>query len=191
MQVGWASHQTSTATKPDVDAVALHIIVVSLTYSACTTVALNRQHSALGLFAMAAKPLPNTVTGVPPSTTPLAGDMKETAAATVYAKLRRDCEYCWPLMDTSTCLGVAVLDGGAMHSIWLLLMWRAVLTISKALVPKPLPPPLLSEVPRNGVPDAISRMTSPLPLELALAVELLTSVLAAAVVLRPRRAVPL
>jgi hypothetical protein len=86
-------------------------------------------------------------------------------------------------MDTSTCLGVAVLDGGAMHSTWLLLMWRAVLTISKALVPKPLPPPLLSEVPRNGVPDAISRMTSPLPLELALAVELLTSVLAAAVVL--------
>jgi hypothetical protein len=71
---------TSTGAYPAADAVELHTTADSLTYAADTTVELKRHRSAPDASAAAEKPLPNTVTGVPPSATPRTGHTDDTAA---------------------------------------------------------------------------------------------------------------
>ena len=71
---------TSTATYPADDAVVLHTSDDSLTYAATTDVALKRQRSAPSASAASEKPLPSTVTGVPPSEAPRNGHTDDTAA---------------------------------------------------------------------------------------------------------------
>ena len=75
---------TSTGTYPAAAAVVLHTTDDSLTYDASTDVALKRQRSAPSASAASEKPLPTTVTGVPPSDAPRTGHTDETAAAGRY-----------------------------------------------------------------------------------------------------------
>ena len=93
---------TSTDTYPGDDAVVLHTSDDSLTYAATTDVALKRQRSAPSASAASEKPLPTTVTGVPPSDAPRTGHTDETAAAGRYVNATPLDENCCPFIDTST-----------------------------------------------------------------------------------------
>ena len=64
----------------------LHASADSLTYAAPTTVLLKRHRSAPNASADDEKPLPSTVSGVPPSAAPLRGHTDDTAAAGRYVK---------------------------------------------------------------------------------------------------------
>jgi hypothetical protein len=86
-------------------------------YNAGAKDALSRHNNELIASAAAKKPLPNTVTGVPPSITPCAGDRNDTATATAYMKLRPLVDHCCPFIDTSTDRWLAPFDGGVKHSI--------------------------------------------------------------------------
>ena len=68
------------------DAVELHASAFSLTYAARTDVLLKRQRNAPSASAADEKPLPSTVTGVPPSDAPRTGHTDDTAAAGRYVK---------------------------------------------------------------------------------------------------------
>jgi hypothetical protein len=117
---------TSTGTYPptdhadadaDADAVVvLHTTDDSLTYDASTDVALKRQRSAPSASAASEKPLPTTVTGVPPSEAPRNGHTDDTAAAGRYVNATPLDENCCPFIDTSTRRGPDDDDGGAAHS---------------------------------------------------------------------------
>ena len=107
---------TSTDTWPVVDAVTLHEIADSLTYAAGTTVLLKRHRSAPIDSAADEKPLPSTVSGVPPSDAPDKGHTDETAAAGRYVNEALLCENCWPLADSDTPRAPADDDGGDEHS---------------------------------------------------------------------------
>ena len=108
---------TSMPTYPAADCVELHTSVDSLTYAPRTTDALKRHCSAPSDSADAEKPLPYTVTGVPPSTTPCDGDTDDTAAAAVYVNATPLVENCCAFIDTSTTREPAPLDAGDTHSI--------------------------------------------------------------------------
>ena len=107
---------TSTATYPADDAVVLHTSDDSLTYAATTDVALKRQRSAPSASAASEKPLPTTVTGVPPSDAPRTGHTDETAAAGRYVNATPLDENCCPFIDTSTLRRPDDDDAGAAHS---------------------------------------------------------------------------
>ena len=107
---------TSSAARPARDAVALHTIADSLTYAAATAVALKRQSSAPSASADGEKPLPTTVTGVPPSATPRAGHTDDTADAARYVNDTPLDENCCPFIDTSSRRAPEPDDGGAAHS---------------------------------------------------------------------------
>ena len=77
---------TSTTAWPADDAVLLHATTDSLTYAAATDVALKRHRSEPDASAADEKPLPSTVTGVPPSAAPLGGHTDDTAADGRYVK---------------------------------------------------------------------------------------------------------
>jgi hypothetical protein len=64
----------------------LHTSADSLTYAAGVTDAFQRHSSAPAASAPAEKPLPSTVTGVPPSAAPRVGESDDTAAAGWYVK---------------------------------------------------------------------------------------------------------
>ena len=85
---------TSTDATPASDAVALHVSADSLTYAADTTVAFSRQRSAPSASADDEKPLPSTVTGVPPSDAPRTGHTDDTAAAGRYVNIAAPKENC-------------------------------------------------------------------------------------------------
>ena len=85
---------TSSATLPADAAVELHTTADSLTYAAATTVALKRQRSAPSASADDEKPLPSTVTGVPPSDAPRTGHTDDTAAAGRYVNIAAPKENC-------------------------------------------------------------------------------------------------
>ena len=107
---------TSTVAYPAGDAVVLHSSADSLTYAATTAVVLKRHSSAPDASAAAEKPLPSTVTGVPPSDTPRVGHTDDTAAAGRYVNDTPLVENCWPLSDTSTRREPAPDEGGDAHS---------------------------------------------------------------------------
>ena len=98
----WPFVLTSTGTYPADDAVVLHTSDDSLTYDATTDVALNRQRSAPSDSAESEKPLPATVTGVPPSDAPRTGHTDESAHAGRYVNDTPLDENCCPFIDTST-----------------------------------------------------------------------------------------
>ena len=75
---------TAKGAYPAASAVELHTTADSLTYAAGTTVVLKRHSSAPDASAAAEKPLPTTVTGVPPSDTPREGHTDDTAADARY-----------------------------------------------------------------------------------------------------------
>ena len=79
---------SSSATYPAARAraVELHTSADSLTYAAGVTDAFQRHSSAPAASAPAEKPLPSTVTGVPPSAAPRVGESDDTAAAGWYVK---------------------------------------------------------------------------------------------------------
>ena len=85
---------TSTDATPADDAVALHVSADSLTYAADTTVAFRRHRSAPSASADDEKPLPSTVTGVPPSDAPRTGHTDDTAAAGRYVNIAAPKENC-------------------------------------------------------------------------------------------------
>ena len=85
---------TSTDTWPAADAVELHTTADSLTYAADTTVALKRHRNAPSASADDEKPLPSTVTGVPPSDAPRTGHTDDTAAAGRYVNIAAPKENC-------------------------------------------------------------------------------------------------
>ena len=62
------------------------------------------------------KPLPNTVTGVPPSDAPRGGHTDETAGAGMYVNDAPLDENCCPFIDTSSRRAPAPDAGGAAHS---------------------------------------------------------------------------
>jgi hypothetical protein len=72
---------TSTETRPEVEAVVLHVSNDSLTYIAELNVTLKRQRSAPSASDADEKPLPSTVIGVPPSGAPCSGHTDDTNAA--------------------------------------------------------------------------------------------------------------
>ena len=108
---------TSTMAYPGRDAVVLHTNADSLTYKARTDVVLKRQRSAPSAAADEEKPLPMTVTGVPPSAAPRDGHTDDTDAAGRYVNAKPLAENCCPLSDTSTRREPDDDDGGAAHSI--------------------------------------------------------------------------
>jgi len=75
-------------------AVELHMSAVSLTYIATIVVLLKRHSNAPIASAADEKPLPSTVTGVPPSATPRVGHTDDTAGAGRYVKLTPLDVYC-------------------------------------------------------------------------------------------------
>ena len=85
---------TSTEATPAADAVVLHVSADSLTYAAATTVAFRRQRSAPSASADDEKPLPSTVSGVPPSDAPLNGHTDDTAANGRYVNVALLGAYC-------------------------------------------------------------------------------------------------
>ena len=100
-----------------VERVELHTIADSLTNAADTTDVLKRHSSAPIASADDEKPLPRTVTGVPPSAAPRTGHTDDTAAAGRYVKLTPlDDVNCCPFSDTSTYRSPDDTDGGAEHS---------------------------------------------------------------------------
>jgi hypothetical protein len=78
---------TSTDTYPRADRVELHTIALSLTYAAGTIDESKRHSKAPASAADDEKPLPSTVTGVPPSAAPRVGHTDDTAGAGRYVKL--------------------------------------------------------------------------------------------------------
>ena len=107
---------TSTDAYPADDAVALHASADSLTYAAATTVALKRQRSAPSASAADEKPLPTTVSGVPPSDAPLEGHTDDTAHARRYVNAASPRANCWPFADSATRRAPDDDDGGDAHS---------------------------------------------------------------------------
>ena len=77
---------TSTDTYPEAARVEWHTSADSLTYAAAVADAFHRHSSAPDASAAAEKPLPSTVTGVPPSAAPRDGHTDDTAAAGRYVK---------------------------------------------------------------------------------------------------------
>ena len=123
---------TSTDARPDAAATRAdsHTSADSLTYVArVTDSAPSHPHtSSAASAADDEKPLPSTVTGVPPSDAPRDGHADDTAAAGRYVKRTpplADEENCSPFIDTSTTRAPAPLDGGDAHSIWPSPMRRA------------------------------------------------------------------
>ena len=93
-----------------------HTSADSLTYVARVTDAFHAHSSSDASDAAAEKPLPSTVTGVPPSDAPRDGHTDETAAAGRYVKRTPLDENCCPFIDTSSHREPAPDDGGAAHS---------------------------------------------------------------------------
>ena len=85
---------TSKDEDPAADDVELHTTADSLTYEADTTVALKRHRNAPSASADDEKPLPSTVTGVPPSDAPRTGHTDDTAAAGRYVNIAAPKENC-------------------------------------------------------------------------------------------------
>ena len=110
----------------DEDAVELHASAFSLTYTARTDVLLKRQRNAPNASAADEKPLPSTVTGVPPSDAPRTGHTDDTAAAGRYVKNAPLHANCCPLADRPSRRAPAADDGGDAHSSWCALTIRAV-----------------------------------------------------------------
>ena len=107
---------TSTVAKPLADAVVLHTTADALTYAAGTIVELKRHIRPPDASDEDVNPLPNTVTGVPPSATPREGHTADTEAIARYVKDTPLDENCWPFIDTSNTREPAPDDGGAAHS---------------------------------------------------------------------------
>ena len=99
------------------------------------------------------KPLPSSVTGVPPSTTPRGGCTVDTAASGRYVYSTPLVLYCWPLCDNPSGVEIATLDAGATHSSCLELTKRAMLVM-------PAPPSRQRNVADSGkgVPCTVSRV---------------------------------
>ena len=76
----------STDAYPAGARVVLHTSVDSSTYAAAVEDAFQPHSSAPAASADAEKPLPRTVTGVPPSAAPRVGETDDTAAAGRYVK---------------------------------------------------------------------------------------------------------
>ena len=112
---------TSTDTRPGADAVTLQSIIDSLAYAAGTMVPLKRQRSAPNDSAADEKPLPSTVSGVPPSAAPLGGHTDDTAATGRYVKKMPSlCANCCPFADSASRRAPAAVDDGEAHSSWLM-----------------------------------------------------------------------
>jgi hypothetical protein len=94
----------------------LHVTTDSLTYAADTTVALMRHRSAPNASAADEKPLPTTVSGVPPSDAPLTGHTDDTAAAGRYVNAASLGENCCPLAESDSARAPAPDDAGDEHS---------------------------------------------------------------------------
>ena len=107
---------TSTDAAPAADAVALHVITDSLTYAADTTVALMRHRSAPNASAADEKPLPTTVSGVPPSDAPRTGHTDDTAAAGRYVNNASLAANCCPFAEIHIVRRPAEDDAGDEHS---------------------------------------------------------------------------
>ena len=107
---------TSTYTWPAADAVTLHAIADSLTYVAGASVPLKRHRSAPIDSAADAKPLPRTVSGVPPSDAPASGHTDETDADGRYVNEAPLTENCWPLAESANRREPDDDDGGDVHS---------------------------------------------------------------------------
>jgi hypothetical protein len=112
---------TSTVTYPgDMDELLLHTTDVSLTYSATTVVVLKRHLRYPSDADNAEKPLPDTVTGVPPSDTDDTGHTDDTAADTTYVYSTPLELNCCPFNDTSKRRGPTPDDAADAHSSRLL-----------------------------------------------------------------------
>ena len=98
------------------DELLLHTTDVSLTYSATTVVVLKRHRRYPSDADNAEKPLPDTVTGVPPSDTDDMGHTDDTAADTTYVYSTPLELNCWPFNDTSTERGPTPDDTADEHS---------------------------------------------------------------------------
>ena len=106
---------TSTDTCPAADAVTLHVRADSLTYAPGTTVLLKRHRSAPIDSAADEKPLPSTVSGVPPSDAPASGHTDETDTAGRYVN-EPPAENCCAFAEIETRRGAANDAGGETHS---------------------------------------------------------------------------
>ena len=107
---------TSTSAYPARDALVLHTSADALTYAAASALELKRQRSAPADSADAEKPLPSTVTRVPPSDTPRDGHTDDTESAGRYVNATPHDENCWPFIDTSTSRAPEPDDRGDAHS---------------------------------------------------------------------------
>ena len=94
----------------------LHVSADSLTYAAATSVPLNRQRKAPNASAADEKPLPSTVTGVPPSAAPRNGHTDDTTADGRYVNHASLNANCCPLADSESRRDPAADDGGDAHS---------------------------------------------------------------------------
>ena len=103
----------------------LHASADSLAYAAGTLVPLKRHRSAPNDSAAGEKPLPSSVSGVPPSDAPDDGHTDETVAAGRYVNATALAANCWPLAESENRREPDDDDGGEAHSSWPELMRRA------------------------------------------------------------------
>ena len=94
-------------------------------YAADTLVLLKRHRSAPIDSAADEKPLPSTVSGVPPSDVPDNGHTDETDAAGRYVNATPLSANCWPFAESDKRRAAADDDGGDEQSRWPELMTRA------------------------------------------------------------------
>ena len=109
--------------EPNVD--ELHTSADSLTYDAADHDAFQPHSSKPADSAEAEKPLPSTVTGVPPSAAPRDGLNDDTDAAARYVNDTPLAQNCWPFIDTDTKRPPMPVEGGDAHSSWPTPTYRA------------------------------------------------------------------